>query len=173
MLMAIMRTILRTHDIHRDPGPTLAAAGRMFHDLIPPDLFMTGVYLLLGPGGSVSWAAAGHLPPAWVTRAGVAVPMDKTRIGPILGPEPDCEYDTVHHRLGAGDRLLAFTDGLWEARNRSGEPFTHLRVWDHMQYTMDDPLADAVAGLVRVVTDHLKGAEFEDDFTVLGVEWTG
>ena len=31
MLMAIMRTILHTHDIHREPGETLAAAGRVFH----------------------------------------------------------------------------------------------------------------------------------------------
>ncbi|MCI0681647.1 MAG: serine/threonine-protein phosphatase [Gemmataceae bacterium] len=49
MLMAMMRTILHTHpDLHREPGETLSLAGRMFHQLIPSDLFMTGVYLVLG-----------------------------------------------------------------------------------------------------------------------------
>jgi len=62
------------------------------------------------------------------------------------------------------------TDGLWDARNIAGEPFSRFRLGQHLQYTMDDPLADAIHGLVKVVTEHLDGAEFEDDFTVLGIE---
>src|SRR5262249_52697346 len=54
MLMAMMRTILHTHpDLHREPGETLTLAGRMFHQLLPSDLFMTGVYLILGGDGGV------------------------------------------------------------------------------------------------------------------------
>ena len=49
---------------------------------------------------------------------------------------------------------------------------TRLRVWQHLQFSMDDPLDKAVGGLVRVVTEHLTGAEFEDDFTILGIERT-
>jgi serine phosphatase RsbU (regulator of sigma subunit) len=68
MLMAIMRTLLHTHDVHREPGETLTAVGRMFHRLIPSDLFMTAVYLLLGGEGRVNWAAAGHHPPLWINQ---------------------------------------------------------------------------------------------------------
>lgn len=170
MLMAIMRTILRTHDLHREPGPTLSAASRIYHDQIPPDRFMTGVYALLEPDGRVSWSAAGHHPPLWVTRAGAVMPIDLTAIGHILGYESDAQYSTHHYQLGVGDRLLLFTDGLWDARNREGERFSRWRIMQHMQYTMDDPLADAVQQLVRVAADHLKEAEFEDDFTILGIE---
>jgi serine phosphatase RsbU (regulator of sigma subunit) len=95
-----------------------------------------------------------------------------TVIGHVLGFEGAREYTTVPHQMGVGDRLLLFTDGLWDARNKAGEPFTRLRLWQHMQYSMDDTLEEAVGGLVTVVTDHLKGAEFEDDFTILGVERT-
>lgn len=170
MLMAIMLTILRTHDVHREPGRTLTEAGRIFHRLIPSDLFMTGVYLLLEEDGWVSWAAAGHHPPLWVTHGGKAIPINLMQVGKVLGYDPDEQYETVRCQLGVGDRLLLFTDGLWDARNREGEPFSRLRLWDYMQHTMDDLLADAVGGLVGVVTEHLKGAEFEDDFTILGVE---
>src|SRR5262249_4389613 len=127
----------------------------------------------LGEGGAVSWAAAGHHPPLWVTRAGTVVPIDLTVIGPVLGFEAEKEYTTIRHELGVGDRLLLFTDGPVDARNQAGEQFPRLRVWQHMQFTMDDPLPDAIRKLVAVVTDHLKGAEFEDDFTILGVERTG
>lgn len=171
MLMAIMRTILRTHPgLHRDPGRTLADAGRMFHDEIPSDLFMTGVYLVLGEDGLVSWAAAGHHPPVLVTRAGNPAPVDFTVIGPVLGFDPGGDYPTVRDRLAPGDRMLVFTDGLYEARNQAGEPFSRHRIWQFLQVTMDDPLEEVVAGLVGVVKDHLWGADFEDDFTILAVE---
>jgi sigma-B regulation protein RsbU (phosphoserine phosphatase) len=173
MLMAVMRTILRTHDVHREPCRTLADAGRIFHELIPSDLFMTGVYLTLGRDGEVNWASAGHHPPLWVTLAGTVVPADMTAIGPVLGHAVGPEYETVRSRLGVGDRLLIFTDGLWDARNRAGEPFSRLRLWQHMQFTMDDPLPDAVCGVLDAVTEHLMGAEFEDDITILGIERTG
>ena len=170
MLMAMMFTILRTHDIHTAPGSTLTQAGRLFHRLIPSDLFMTGVYLLLGPDGRMDWTAAGHHPPLHVTRRGVVKPIDLTVIGPVLGLDAEPHYTTVHAQLDVGDRCLLFTDGLWDARNVEGEPFSRPRVGQHMQYTMDDPLADAVRGLVAAVTRHLDGSEFEDDFTVLGIE---
>ena len=171
MLMAIMRTILRVRDeVHREPGRTLADAGRHFHDLIPSDLFMTGVYLLFGDDGWVSWAAAGHHPPVWVARSGVPAPTDFTVIGPVLGLDPGADYPTVRWRLAPRDRMILFTDGLYEARNRAGEPFNRHRVWQYLQVTMDDPLEQVVGGLVGAVRRHLEGAEFEDDFTILAVE---
>ncbi|HJZ55333.1 MAG TPA: PP2C family protein-serine/threonine phosphatase [Gemmataceae bacterium] len=172
MLMAIMRTILRTHQVHREPGRTLTDAGRIFHDQVPSDLFMTGVYLLLEPHGRVCWAAAGHHPPLWVTRAGEAVPADFSVIGPVLGYEPEMQYKTIPCELGIGDRMLLFTDGVWEARNEAGEPFNRLRLWQHMQFSMEDPLETAVHQLVGVVADHARGGEIEDDFTILAVERT-
>src|SRR5262249_10627704 len=85
MLMAIMRTILHTHDVHHSAGETLQQAGAMFHRLIPSDLFMTGVYIVLAPGGRVSWAAAGHHPPLWVNRRGLLSAVDLAPVGPVLG----------------------------------------------------------------------------------------
>lgn len=172
MLMAIMRTLLHTHDLHAEPGQTLHRAGAMFHQLIPSDLFMTGLYLVLGPGGRVRWAAAGHHPPMWVDRRGRVSAADLAPVGPVLGFEP-VEYQTVCWDLEIGDRLLLFTDGLWDARSKDGEPFGLQRLRQHLAGSLDAPLADVANGLLARVTAHLKGAEFEDDFTILGVERTG
>jgi sigma-B regulation protein RsbU (phosphoserine phosphatase) len=171
MLMAIMRTLLHTHDVHREPGPTLSKAGDMFQKLIPPDLFMTGVYLVLAPQGNVSWAAAGHHPPLWVTRHGRLSSVDLTPVGSVLGFEGET-YTTVDWKLEVGDRLLLFTDGLWDARSRSGEPFGRQRLTSHFTGAIDNPLPDVVHGLLARVTAHLEGTEFEDDFTILGIERT-
>jgi sigma-B regulation protein RsbU (phosphoserine phosphatase) len=79
----------------------------------------------------------------------------------------------VHWQLGDGDRLLLFTDGLWDARSKGGEPFGRQRLMDYFAGTLDCPISDVVNGLLARVTAHLQGAEFEDDFTILGIERTG
>jgi sigma-B regulation protein RsbU (phosphoserine phosphatase) len=170
MLMVMMRTILHTHDIHRDPGETLTQVGRMFHRLIPSDLFMTGVYLLFGDEGRLSWASAGHHPPLWADRTGRLAPIDLTPVGHVLGFSAAEECATVSWRLESGDRLLLFTDGLWEARDPAAESFGRRRLWEHFAGTVHLPLEEAVQGLLARVGAHLAGADFEDDFTVIGIE---
>jgi phosphoserine phosphatase RsbU/P len=171
LLMAIMMTILRTHpDIHRLPGETLSRAGRMYHHLIPADRFMTGVYLALGGGGRVSWAAAGHHPPLRVNRRGEVYPTDLGPCGAILGVDPDEQYATVDWRLDVGDRLLVFTDGIWEGRDRYDEPFGLDRLRTHLTATVEVPLDEAVRSLVEDAQKHLEHSDFEDDYTVVGIE---
>jgi sigma-B regulation protein RsbU (phosphoserine phosphatase) len=171
MLMAMMRTILHTHpELHREPGYTLARAGEIFHRLLPSDLFMTGVYLVLGEDGRVSWSAAGHHPPLRVSPTARVDPVDLTPVGPVLGFATAEDYATVTWRLGPGERLLVFTDGLWDARNRSGEPFGRRRLADYWAGAVARPLDEAVAELVSMVGAHQESAEFEDDFTIVGIE---
>jgi serine phosphatase RsbU (regulator of sigma subunit) len=171
MLMAIVRTLFHTHDVHHEPGQTLTRVSAMFHRLIPSDLFMTGVYLVLAPGGKVSWAAGGHHPPLWVNRNGRLSSVDWTPVGSVLGFQPET-YNTVVWNLEIGDRLLLFTDGLWDARSKMGDPFGRHRLGEYFSGSIDSPLPDVVNGLLNRVTTHMQGAEFEDDFTILGIERT-
>jgi sigma-B regulation protein RsbU (phosphoserine phosphatase) len=174
MLMAMMRTILHTHpEIHREPGETLSRCGRMFHQLIPSDLFMTGVYLLLGSDGVVSWSSAGHHPPLRVSRSGKLASIDLDAVGHVLGFAEEEEYVTVSWRICPGERMLLFTDGLWDARSRSGNPFGRQRLFEYWSGAANRPLDDAVGELVRQVVAHVEGADFEDDFTVVGIERQG
>jgi serine phosphatase RsbU (regulator of sigma subunit) len=171
MLMAIMRTLFHTHDVHHDPGQTLTRVSAMFQRLIPSDLFMTGVYLVLAPEGKVSWAAGGHHPPLWVNKKGRLSSVDLNPVGSVLGLEQE-KYTTVDWNLEVGDRLLLFTDGLWDARSQVGEPFGRQRLSAHFIDSIDNPLPDVVNGLVSRVTTHMQGTDFEDDFTIIGVERT-
>lgn len=174
ILMVTMRTILHTHrHLHGDPGNALSGACRLFHPLIPSDRFMTGVYLLLGDDGKVRWASAGHHPPLWTQRSGEMRAFDHADIGLPLAALPDEIYRTVTWQLAPGDRLLLFTDGLVEARNRAGEPFGRQRLQELCRDLRTVSLRDLIGEVLDQADKHLAGVEFEDDFTLVAVEHTG
>jgi sigma-B regulation protein RsbU (phosphoserine phosphatase) len=172
MLMATMRTLLNTHpQLHGDPGQALSAVTRVFHALIPDDLFMTAVYLRLGRAGRIDWAAAGQHPPLRVTPGGVAA-LDPAMAGLPLGISPEERYETATCRLEPGERLVAFTDGIVEATNQGGAFFSLAGVQNSLVRLAGASLTleGLLDGLVEQVKTHLEGWEFEDDFTVLAVE---
>ncbi len=171
ILMAAMRTILHTHpELHADPGRTLTQAGRMFHDVVTPDLFMTGVYLLFEGGDTVSWASAGQDPPLRVNFRGDIAPPDLTPVRPPLGVLPDEVYPTVRWHLEPGERLFLFTDGLVEARNPADEAFGRPRLRRFLTDLCYRPLEKMVAEIVNKAKMHTEGADFEDDFTIVAIE---
>jgi serine phosphatase RsbU (regulator of sigma subunit) len=170
-LMVTMRAILLTHpEIHGEPGATLTAAGQWFREIIPQDLFMTGVYLLLGEQGKVSWAAAGHYPPLWVSSSGEVASGDLESVATPLGIEFDDVYTTVRWELLPGDRLLLFTDGIVEARNRYGEMFGRQRLCATLAELVPLPLERFVEQVIARIAAFVEGADFEDDTTIVCVE---
>ena len=172
MLMATMRTLLYTHpEIHGDPGHTLSCLTGMFHSLIPPDLFMTALLLRLGSGGRIDWAAAGQHPPLRLTGEQV-VPLNQPRAGLPLGIIPEERYETGSCQMSPGERLIAFTDGVFEASNRQGKQFGTAgikRSLVKLAHTADtsEALLDA---LIEDVKEHMEGLDFEDDFTLIAIE---
>jgi anti-anti-sigma regulatory factor len=74
-------------------------------------LFVTAAYALIDTTDrTATMASAGHPPGILLRRAGLRQHLRKT--GPALGLTPDASYAEHRIRLGEGDRLLLYTDGL-------------------------------------------------------------
>jgi len=172
MLMATMRTLLYTHpEIHGDPGYALSRLSEMFHALIPSDLFMTALVLRLGSGGRIDWAAAGQHPPLRVTGEQVGH-FNQAKAGLPLGISPDERYETGSCQMIPGERLIAFTDGIFEASNRQGKQFGTAGIRRSLvkltrAASISETLLDA---LIEQVSEHMEGQTFEDDFTLIAIE---
>ena len=65
---------------------------------------------------------------------------------------------------------LPSASGTWEARSEEGEPFGLDRLRDHLAASVELPLEVAVRRLVASVQAHQANADFEDDYTVVGIE---
>ncbi|HKB41851.1 MAG TPA: PP2C family protein-serine/threonine phosphatase [Gemmataceae bacterium] len=171
MLTTTMRTILHTHArLHRNPGATLSRVAPLFYATTVADQFMTGVYLLLGEKGRVSWASAGHDPPQRVSPRGEVTPVDLGPVGLPLGLSAATGYATVRWRLCKGERLLLFTDGLVETRREDGEVFGRHRLRAGLAGLASVPLPEMVRRLIAQAEAHQRSGQFEDDVTIVAVE---
>lgn len=120
----------------------------------------------------VEYVSAGH-PPAFVRRRnGVveALEASASLIHPAL-VEWHCEQRVVP--LAPGDLLLAYTDGLIEARQaESGEVFGIERLESLLRGAAPENAADLVRSVREALRQFQMGRPLEDDLTLLAVRMT-
>lgn len=99
------------------PATVLQAANRaLLPECRSQGLFLTLAYAVLDTRTrELIFASAGH-PPALLLRAGSGAVERVERTGPALGLERRAAYDERTIRMNAGDRLLLYTDGIFEER---------------------------------------------------------
>ncbi|MFI7422508.1 PP2C family protein-serine/threonine phosphatase [Nonomuraea sp. NPDC049684] len=127
VLTSLVRYTLRAAAVY-DPDPcavlaNLDAVLQQEHagQVMPPP-YCTAVFGVLDPvdgGFEVTLAGGGH-PPSLVVRAAGAVEAVHPEGGQLIGILRDPYFAQVSTRLGPGDALLLYTDGLTEARTGTG-----------------------------------------------------
>ena len=110
---------------------------------------LTGIIAVLDPDdGTVQYASAGHPP---LLLGGLTGITQLGPTGPLLGPI-DATWETRELSLTRGGVLVAFSDGLIEARDVEGEPFGVKRIAAIVERTQlggPDAVADACLDAVQ------------------------
>jgi sigma-B regulation protein RsbU (phosphoserine phosphatase) len=118
--------------------------------------------------GECDYANAGHLPPLLFGAAGVEeLPVT----GPLFGPLPGSHWDTGRVTLEPGQALVAFTDGITEARNAAGEEFGDERLIScilHADLSDTRTLAEDVMNSVHGFSSE----RLKDDATLAVIAYT-
>ena len=119
--------------------------------------------------GQLDFVNAGHEPAIVVSPDGSTRELRPT--GPALGLLPDAEFAAGEGRLGTGDCLVAFTDGLVEARSPAGEAFGAERLRNALRAN-NTSAANLVRGVVEALQAFTGAAEPHDDVTLLAAART-
>ncbi len=128
--------------------------------------FVTAVFAELDPAGWIQLVNCGHPPPLRLSTDGELAPLAPAAFTVPLGLHPDLHTATFSVRTG--DRLLFFTDGLLEARDRAGRFF---RVDQQIQALSRPDLQAAADELLDRLRAHTR-RRLDDDVAVLLAELT-
>lgn len=130
-------------------------------------MFATLFIALLDPRtGTLIYVNGGHEAPAIIGPGGVKARLDPT--GLAVGMLPDSDYEIQSVRLEPGETLIAYTDGVPEARDPERKFFTEKR----LLALLDQPAPTAAALLERIVDNvgaHIAEADQYDDVTLLAL----
>ena len=145
-----------------EPGEALGWVADRLGDT--GEQFLTGIILVLdAQSGVVRYASAGHPP---LLLAGLTGIVELGPTGPLLGPLAG-RWTTAEVDLARGGALVAYSDGLIEARDATGTPFGVQGLVDVVERTQlegPDAVADACLDAVQ---QHQTSRE--DDLTLVVV----
>ena len=169
LFMALTRTLMRAAVIET---PSPAEALQRVNALLIPDtkqgMFVTAVYAVLDQNnGELIYANAGHNPPLWVKANGEIERL--TRTGVALGATEARTISESSIRLGSGESVLFYTDGLTEEFSSDGELFGEARLIDAVRANSSSS-ADAMLDSVEASLNAFVGSNpLSDDLTMLVV----
>jgi phosphoserine phosphatase RsbU/P len=128
--------------------------------------FVTAVFAELDPRGWLQLVICGHPPPLRLTAGGGLQALTPRAYATPLGLHPDLQASTF--TVSPGDRLVFYTDGLLEARDRGGRYF---RLEDCAGTLRHPDLQAAADGLLGRLLAHTS-RKLDDDVALLLLEAT-
>lgn len=120
--------------------------------------------------GAVSYCNAGHISPILSARKGVRQ-VSKDIPDLPLGVKASAVYQTHQTRLGAGDRLVLYTDGVTEAEDQERKFFGVDRLIDVLSATRSSDMSAMIKTVRHRISAFVGDTEQFDDITLLIIGW--
>ncbi len=147
------------------PGMLMTTLNYQLFRSTPPEKYAT---MFLGcydaTGRELKYCNAGHPPPMMLRGNGSVSRLETS--GTVVGLFDGATYDESTIAMQPGDILVAFSDGVTEPENESGE-FGVERLIELIQEHRHQPLSRIGDVITSSVTDWVGGAEQPDDVTVV------
>jgi sigma-B regulation protein RsbU (phosphoserine phosphatase) len=174
LLMASSRALLRSRSLQ--PGPIEQVIGDVNRE-ISLDMKETGRFITLffveihAETRQLRWVRAGH-DAAILYHPAADIFENLAGPGAALGVDADQSY-TAQSKNGLtdGQILVVGTDGIWEARNTSGEMFGKDRLYGILRRHAGGSAQQIADSVVEHLKQFLGGSSFEDDVTLVVVKF--
>ncbi|MDX1414147.1 MAG: SpoIIE family protein phosphatase [Candidatus Promineifilaceae bacterium] len=115
--------------------------------------------------GQLVYVNCGHLPPLLLGVDGRELRLMPS--GPAIGLLPDAQYGVAEVGIEGGDILLAYTDGISEARNQQGELFGAGRISSLVASHHQEPVTNLAAEIELAVKSYSSSDTPSDDMAML------
>jgi len=165
MTSSLTRTVLRAKDADATPSGLVRRANTLLTRLRSRPRFVSLWIGSFGANGSISFIDAGH--GHWFILDAEGQLRAISAVGNIpIGIDPAIDYAPEQITLDHGDRLVLFSDGIVEQRNRTGEEFGLRRLLSAVR----NAASDAAESVIRAARQHSETASLLDDASIAIVE---
>jgi serine phosphatase RsbU (regulator of sigma subunit) len=148
-----------------DPKRTASEINRHLCYLRPVAPFVTAFFAQIDcDRGAVTYCNAGHFPPI-LLRADGRTDLLETG-GPLLGALEGAEFQSGELMLEPGDTLVAYSDGVVECRDPSGEEFGLDRLVASLSEVKQQSAPATLMMLLATVQDFANGSPLSDDVSL-------
>ncbi len=168
IFMAVSRTLIKATGLQDKPtNECMSTVNDILCDESVGSMFVTvfyGIYDL--QTGQITFTNAGHNPP-YILKADGQVEVVKSPCNLVLGAVPDMPFSCDTLKLGPGDTLYMFTDGVTEAENKNHDQFGESRLEEALAECKGTDSKHIVDTVNAKVKEFINGAAQSDDITQL------
>jgi len=165
---ALVSGILRSHaPIEPSPAEMLSAVNFSLAERRIEAHFVSLIYALWDDNTRTLTVANSGLPRPIYLHDGKSEVIEAT--GLPLGLFDEVDYDELEFQMKPGEMFVFFSDGILDARNRSGELFGRHRVEQIIKSCKGQSADCVVDSLFQAVAEHSAGVETFDDQTVVAI----
>ncbi len=170
LLMIMATTLLRTFALRSEsPSEILRDTDRALLERTSRGMFVTTFFALYrSTTRELLYANAGHPAPLLVTSEGTVEALTGADLP--LGVDESFHPEESAAQLNRGDRMLLYSDGLAEARDRRGVLFGSDRITELLCRHAGLPAKDLCERVIQAVVEYQAGEPQFDDLTVLVLE---
>jgi sigma-B regulation protein RsbU (phosphoserine phosphatase) len=167
LFRALAQTSQNVSDVTSRMNEELARDGK-------PESYVTAFIGRLDlSSGELRYTNAGQLPPLISTGDRPFAPLSTPGGSIALGNARRAIYEEQAITLAPGNVLLAFTGGVSDAVNMSGEPSSDARLQELFGGLTGEPPQEIVDRVMKAVSPFAAGAPQHEDITILALQYRG
>jgi sigma-B regulation protein RsbU (phosphoserine phosphatase) len=170
-IAVMIKIVFRSYVIDKSsPASALESINRHLLNVMPEGQFATAFYGIYDPGErELVFSRAGH-PMPLLARAGSNRVEKLDTDGFVLGTLESIGVEERRVEFQTGDRLLFYTDGVVEAQNPDGEPYSVDRLVRSFRRLHRDERSEMLQQVIGEVREFVSGRDIEDDLTLVVAE---
>jgi phosphoserine phosphatase RsbU/P len=174
LIMAMCRSVLRSKAPgNLSPAQVLCEVNRQLYPDMQEDMFITMIYLIINPAGTITLARAGHESALWCKDHFKQIEIINAP-GMALGIDPGDVFDVVIKdvtvELSPLDTVVVYTDGINEALDDEGNEFGQEQLKEVLQQAGPQSVDFLVKTIVDRVQNFSSGHPQNDDITLAAVQ---